>query len=91
MTKRKKALNRRESDPAFVLKIVMYLIIGTQWVRLVSPDYIQQIPIPVGFIVGILFAMHDHFRIDRKIEYAVLTVAMLLGFWLQSGIYITIL
>lgn len=44
--------------------------------------------LPVGFIAGIMFARHEHFQIDRKIEYAVLLVAMVLsayipvvGFW----------
>jgi hypothetical protein len=37
-----------------------------------------------------LFAVHDHFQIDRKIEYTVLLVAMFVGFWTQIGVYITI-
>ena len=91
MAKKKKAKVAKESDQAYVLKLVLYLLIGTQWIRFVDPEMTRQIPIPIGFIVGIIFASHEHFRIDRKIEYAVLTIAMLIGFWLQSGIYITIL
>jgi hypothetical protein len=87
--KTKKA--RTESEGAYFFKIVLYLILGAQWVRLVNPEMSQQIPIPVGFMIGILFAAHDHFKIDRKIEYAMLTVGMFVGFWVQSGIYVQIL
>ena len=80
-----------ESDGAYFFKIVLYLILGSQWVRIVDSDLTQQIPIPIGFMIGILFAAHDHFKIDRKIEYAMLTVGMFVGFWIQSGIYVQLL
>ncbi len=80
-----------EPDSAFLLKIVMYLIVGAQWIRIVNPSLTKEIPIPAGLIIGLLFAMHDHFRLDRKIEYAILLMAMLIGFWSQTGIYITAL
>lgn len=79
------------SDSGYLLKIVMYLIIGSQWLRFVDAGLSKQIPIPVGFIVGLIFASHDHFKIDRKIEYAVLSFAMFLGFWIQTGLYVSIL
>ena len=90
MAKRKtKKSVQIEPDSAFLLKIVMYLIVGAQWIRIVNPTLTKEIPIPFGLVVGLLFAMHDHFRMDRKIEYAILLVAMLVGFWSQTGIYIT--
>jgi len=87
-TKRKQAI---EPDSTFLLKMVLYLIVGAQWVRIVNPSLTKEIPLPVGLVLGLLFAMHDHFRLDRKIEYALLLVAMLIGFWSQAGVYITIL
>ena len=86
--KTKRQLN--EPDSAFILKMVIFLIVGAQWIRFVNPSVTKEIPIPIGLFIGLLIAMHDHFRIDRKIEYAVLLVAMLLGFWNQSGIYVTV-
>jgi hypothetical protein len=80
-----------EPDSSYFLKLVLYLIIGSQWIRLVDPLQTKQIPIPLGLIIGILFASHEHFQIDRKIEYAILLVAMFIGFWFQSGLLITIL
>ncbi len=88
---KKKKVQTKESDGAYLFKIVMYLIIGSQWIRIVDPTFAKQFPIPVGFIIGLIFASHDHFQIDRKIEYAMLAVGMLVGFWIQTGVYITIL
>jgi hypothetical protein len=94
MTKTKKKAARikssaNELDSVYLLKLVMYLIVGAQWVRFEHGDGAGQIPIPGGLIVGLLFAAHDHFKIDRKIEFAILLVAMFVGFWSQVGIYIT--
>lgn len=82
-----KAKPRQESDSAYVLKLVLYMVLGSIWLKI--GDDTSQIPIPVGFVIGLLFAMHDHFQIDRKIEYALLLVAAFIGFWLPIGIYIT--
>jgi hypothetical protein len=78
-----------ELDSVYVLKLVMYLIVGTLWVRIGNSSNTNQIPIPAGLIIGFIFAMHEHFRIDRRIEYAVLLVAMFVGFWTQVGLVIT--
>ena len=78
-----------EQDSAYFLKLVLYLILGSLWVK-VTKGETGQLPLPVGFIVGLLFVQHDHFQIDRKIEYAVLLMAMFLGFWLPFGIYISV-
>ena len=91
MARKTKKSRTAEPDSAFLLKMVLYLIIGAQWVRIVNPSLTKEIPLPVGLVLGLLFAMHDHFRLDRKIEYALLLVAMLVGFWSQTGVYITIL
>lgn len=86
--KRKQKLTTAELDSVFLLKLVLYLIIGAQWVWFVSDTSMTQIPIPVGLIIGFGFALHDHFKLDRKIEYAVLLISMLVGFWAQAGIFI---
>jgi len=44
--------------------------------------------LPVGLIVGVLFSSHEHFQIDRKIEYAVLVVAALVGLMIPFGLFI---
>jgi hypothetical protein len=78
----------RQMDSVFVLKLVLFLILGSQWLYIIQPSGSAQIPIPVGAIVGVLFASHEHFKIDRKIEYALLLLAMFISYWLPMGITI---
>jgi hypothetical protein len=90
VAKRKQKTKSRspEQDSAYFLKLVLYLILGSLWVKVNKGDA-WQFPLPVGFIIGLLFVQHEHFQIDRKIEYAVLLLAMFLGFWMPFGIYIS--
>lgn len=80
-----------ETDGAYFLKIVMYIIFGSLWIKLGTPIYIGIVPItgiPIGLFIGLLFASHDHFQVDRKIEYVLLiVVAIISNFW-ASGIVI---
>ena len=70
----KKKPKRREADSVYFLKILLYFILGTIWIKKDG-----QALIPIGLIIGVLFASRDHFRIDRKIEYALLLLAAVLG------------
>lgn len=79
----------KETDSAYLLKLVLYVIVGAQWL-FIKDGAGAQIPLPIGLVVGAGFAMHEHFQIDRKIEYAVLLVAMLVGFFSQVGLYISL-
>ena len=86
--KKTKSKNRPEMDTAYILKLSLFLIVGSQWLYLVNVDSNTQIPVPVGLVVGLVFASHDHFQIDRKIEYALLLLAMFVGFWLPMGVIV---
>ncbi len=88
MAKKKRKVPK-ETDNIFLLKIVLYLIVGSLWLKVTSGEDLQ-IPIPIGFLLGLMFIKHEHFQVDRKIEYVVLLLAALLGFWLPFGIYITL-
>jgi hypothetical protein len=88
-TKAKRRAAPVQSDSAYVLKLVLYMILGSLWIKITTADS-SQWPIPVGFIIGVLFTMHEHFKIDRKIEYALLLAAMFIGFWLPIGLYILV-
>lgn len=76
------------SDNGYFLKLVLYLILGSLWLK-VTDNQSWHIPVPIGLVTGVIFASHDHFKIDRKIEYAVLLIATLIGFWAPIGIYIS--
>lgn len=86
MAKNKKRTKQTEEpDSAYFLKLVLYLILGSFWIRLENmPNW--SVGLPVGLIVGLVFARHEQFQIDRKIEYALLLVATFVGFWLPLGL-----
>ena len=80
---KKKLVSTKEPDGVYFLKLVLYLIIGSQWLRITRGNL--QFPIPVGLIIGLLFTRAERFQIDRKIEYAILLIATFVGFWLPIG------
>ena len=75
-------------DGVYLLKLVLYLLLGSIWLKIQSGSNIS-FPIPVGLIVGLILTTHEHFQIDRKIEYAVLLVAMLFGYFAPYGLFIS--
>ncbi|HUS26495.1 MAG TPA: hypothetical protein VMY99_04055 [Nevskiaceae bacterium] len=91
MAKQKRSVRgTQEPDGSYLLKLVLYVIVGSLWLRITTRAN-TQIPVPAGLIIGLLFASHEHFRIDRKIEYAVLLVAMLMGYLVPAyGLYINL-
>ena len=76
MAKRKN--NKNEPDSVFLRKIILYFILGTIWVRVQSATGV--VPLPLGLGLGLYFAHHEHFQIDRKIEYATLLLAALFSY-----------
>jgi hypothetical protein len=88
---RARSMNAQQSfDGVYLLKLVLYLLVGSLWLKVTTAAG-THIPLPIGFIIGLLFTTHEHFQIDRKIEYAVLLVAMLVGYFVPTyGLYITL-
>ena len=89
-TKNSKKSAATEMDGVFVFKMALFVILGSLWVKITKDGTSLHIPIPIGLIIGLLLTMHDHFAIDRKIEYAVLVSAALFGFIAPYGIFITL-
>jgi hypothetical protein len=87
MTKPKR---KTGTDGAFVLKLVLYVILGSLWLKLHHNGSNLSIPLPVGLLIGLLFTSHEHFQIDRKIEYGVLVVAALLGMIAPYGLFVSL-
>jgi len=87
MAKSKTAKSSADVDGVFLLKLLLYVILGSLWLK-VSNGGSVAVGVPIGFIVGLIFSSHEHFRIDRKIEYAALLVAMLFGYFAPYGLYI---
>src|SRR5262245_31878229 len=78
-----------EKDSTYFLKLVLYIILGSFWLKFSNPVAIGQFQlngVPLGLAIGLLFASHDHFQVDRKIEYAILIVVTIICFYLPAGI-----
>lgn len=75
-------------EGVYLFKMVLYLLLGSMWIK-ISAGADLTVPIPIGLIIGLIFATHEHFRIDRKIEYAIMLVAMLFGYFAPYGLYVS--
>lgn len=75
----------QETDSVYFLKILLYLVLGTIWIK-----HSGRLIIPIGLLIGLIFTSKDHFKIDRKIEYALLIIAAILGLSTQYGIYLAL-
>lgn len=75
-------------DGMYLLKMVLYLIVGSFWLKMTVSG--AHIPIPFGLLIGLLFVRQERIQIDRKIGCAVLLVAMLVGYFAPFGIYINV-
>lgn len=90
--KSKKNIRRKvsitEPDGVYFLKIVLYLIIATFWVRItdINLGIFTDLSIPVGAIIGILMARRETILTDRKIIYALILAGTILSFYLPVGI-----
>lgn len=84
---RKSTASGQSFDGVYLLKILLYLFLGSLWIKVSNATSVT-IAVPIGLIIGLAFTTHEHFRIDRKIEYAVLLVAMLFGYFASYGLYI---
>lgn len=91
MPTKKKNNPTNESDSAYFLKLVLYVVLGSFWIKFAIPLELGGLVInalPVGLVLGLIFASHDHFQVDRKIEYAVLIIVTILSYFAPSGILI---
>lgn len=66
--------SENEYDSVYVLKIVIYLILASTWI-----SHAGHRLVPLGLIAGLALVQHEKLQIDRKIEYAVLVVGVVLG------------
>jgi len=89
-TKRQKKANvqaMNQYDGVFALKLALYVVGGSIWAKMTINGLF--IPIPIGLIAGMFATSRERLKIDRKIDYAVLLVAALIGYFAPFGLYIT--
>lgn len=73
-----------ETDGAYLLKVLLYLVVGLIWVQ-----YERQSVFPLGLVVGFLFTRHEHFKLDRRMEYVILIFASIIAL-LGAGLFINL-
>ncbi len=81
--------NEQETDSAFLLKVVMYIILASVWIKFQTPidiGFTAIYGIPVGLFIGLIVASQDKFQIDRKIEYVLLIVMTIVTYFVPAGI-----
>lgn len=86
--KKSKKQENQELDGVYIFKLVLYVILGSLWLKITKDGTSFHIPVPVGLLVGLFFSTHELFRMDRKIEYAVLVCAALFGYLAPYGLFI---
>lgn len=79
---RNTSVQQTETDSTYFLKILLFFIVGAIWIEIT----VWNASLPLGLVLGLVFASHDHFQIDRKIEYAVLLIAAIVSFIAPIGI-----
>jgi hypothetical protein len=84
MSKKRPTRQLKETDDAYFLKLLIYLVLGLIWIK-----HNGYMIFPLGLVLGIIIAQKDHFAIDRKIEYAMLIIATLVGM-LGAGLILNI-
>lgn len=88
---KKKPAEPVEKDSTYFLKLVIYVILGTFWIKFSDPVYLGSFVlngVPLGLCVGLIIASHDHFQVDRKLEYAVLVLMTIVSYFLPAGIIV---
>lgn len=81
-----------ESDSTYFLKLVIFVLLGTLWLKFAQPIAVAGIPlggIPLGLLIGLLLVRQfEKFQSDRKIWYAILLVVTIISHFVPAGIVI---
>ena len=81
-----------ESDSTYFLKLVLYIILGTLWLKFHAPVVVLGIPMggfPVGMLFGLLLVSRlEKLQYKRKIWYAILVIVTIVSYFLPAGVLI---
>lgn len=81
-----------ESDSTYFLKLVIYAILGTLWLKFAHPMAIGGMPlngVPIGLLIGVIVVhQYETYQADRKIWYAILLVITIVSYFVPAGIVI---
>jgi len=81
-----------ETDGTYFLKLVVFVLLGTLWLKFKIPMTWLGIPlngIPLGLFIGlILVSMAEKHQSDRKIWYAAMLIVTIICYFVPAGIVI---
>lgn len=81
-----------ESDGEYFLKLVLFVLLGTFWLKFSQPVSwfgLTFAAFPLGLLVGLIsVSRFEKFQSDRKIWYAVLLVIGIISYFVPAGIVI---
>lgn len=81
-----------ESDSTYFLKLVVFALLGTFWIKFAQPIEWLGMPIggvPAGFLIGsILVRRFEKYQSNRKIWYAILLVVTIISHFVPAGIVV---
>lgn len=81
-----------ETDSTYFLKLVVFVLLGTLWLKFAQPISWLGIPlhgIPVGLLVGLLLVNRfETYQSDRKIWYAILVVIAIICYFVPAGVVV---
>ncbi|MDX2775920.1 hypothetical protein PV379_00935 [Streptomyces caniscabiei] len=81
-----------ETDGTYFLKLVVFVLLGTLWLKFGTPVMVGGMPfngIPLGLLVGlVLVSQFEQYQSDRKIWYAILLVVTIICYFVPAGIVI---
>jgi positive regulator of sigma E activity len=81
-----------ETDGTYFLKLVVFALLGTLWLKFQQPILFFGFPIhgiPVGMLLGLIFVRQfEKMQSDRKIWYAILLVVTIVCYFVPAGIVI---
>lgn len=81
-----------ESDSTYFLKLVVFVLLGTLWLKFGTPVSWAGVPIngvPIGLLLGLLLVhKFEKYQADRKIWYATMLVVTIICYFVPAGIVI---
>jgi len=93
---RAQAISRRgyektfETDSTYFLKLVVFVLLGTFWLKFQQPVSWLGVPfsgVPVGLLVGLLLVgKFEKYQSDRKIWYAILIIVAIVCYFVPAGV-----
>lgn len=95
---RNRAFSRRgyekifESDGEYLLKLILYVLLGSFWLKFAQPLTWMNMTfnaLPIGLVLGlIIISRFEKFQSNRKIWYAVIIVVGIISYFVPAGIVI---